>query len=288
MLRIGAIGAENSHTAAIAKLINVDKKIKGCSVDYVWGETDAFAKSAAKDGKIPNIVKHPREILGKVDAVFVDHRHPKYHLKAVWPFVERGIPAFVDKPFCYRSDEGKAFLKMARQKGTPVTSYSVLPLFNSFQRFQKKVAGLGRIVSAHSFGPCDLKSKWGGVFFYGIHQVDIMLHAFGYDVKSVLVTKNGAGNATGQLMYPSGLIVTMAFIKEGSPGFGIKAVGTEGVLDTKIEGGANPYLNGTRTFVKMFKTGEEPMTDEQMLRPVQVLEAMERSVKSGQLEKVMR
>jgi hypothetical protein len=42
-MKIGIIGAENSHTAAIAKLINVEQKIKGFSVDYVWGETDAFA-----------------------------------------------------------------------------------------------------------------------------------------------------------------------------------------------------------------------------------------------------
>ncbi len=287
-MRIGAIGAENSHTIAIAKLINIEKKIKGFSVDYVWGETDAFAKAAARDGQIPNIVKTPRQMLGKVDAVFVDHRHPKYHLKAVWPFVEAGISAFVDKPFCYRASEGKAFLKMAKKKGTPVTSFSVLPFYDSFQQFKKKVAGLGEIVAAASYGPCDLKSQWGGVFFYGIHQVDVMLHAFGYDVKSVLVTKNGAGNATGQLFYPSGLIATMALIKEGCPGFGITAIGAKGQLHMPLVGGKSPYLNGTRTFARMFKTGVEPMTHEQMLRPVQVLEALQKSVKSGKAERVAR
>ncbi len=287
-MKIGAIGAENSHTIAIAKLINVDEKIAGCSVDYVWGETDAFARKAARAGRIPNIVKTPRQMLGKVDAVFVDHRHPKYHLPAVWPFVEAGVPAFVDKPFCYRASEGKRFLQMARRRGTPVTSYSVLPFYDSFGRFTKKLAGLGTIVSASSFGPCDLRSKWGGVFFYGIHQVDAMLHAFGYDVKSVLVAKNGPNNATGQLFYRSGLVATMALIKEGCPGFGIGAVGTDGALHVPIQGGKSPYLNGTRTFTTMFKTGVEPMTHEQMLRPVQVLEAMQRSVTSGKIEKVER
>jgi len=38
----------------------------------------------------------------------------------------------------------------------------------------------------------------------------------------------------------------------------------------------------------MFKTGEQPMTREQILRPVQVLEALEKSVKSGKVEKVIR
>lgn len=284
-MRIGIIGAENSHTKAIATIINVEKRIKGCSVDYLWGETEEYAKDAATAGQIPNIVKHPREMMGKVDAVMCDHRHPKFHLKSVWPFVEAGIPAFVDKPFCYRAEEGKAFLAMAKKKGTPVTSFSVLPHYSAFQRFKKRVPALGDILSASSYGPADLKSPWGGIFFYGIHQVDILLHAFGYDVKEVLITKSGK-NATGQLIYASGFIATMALIKEGCPGFGIGAVGTKGALSVPIEGDKSPYLHGVQTFTTMFKTGKEPLTYEQMLRPVQVLEALEKSVKSGQVEKV--
>jgi len=284
-MKIGIIGSENSHTAAIAAIINIQKKIKGCSVDYVWGETPELARKAANDGQIPNIVKTPEQMLGKVDAVLCDHRHPKYHLKSVWPFVEAGIPAFVDKPFCYRAKEGKEFLKMAKKKGTPVTSFSVLTHQKTFSGFKQKLAGLGAIHSASSYGPCDLKSKWGGVFFYGIHQVDMVLHAFGFDVKSVLVTRNGA-NATGQLMYPSGLIVTMAIIKEGCHGFGMGAVGTEGALHMPIKMDKSAYLPGVKTFTDMFKTGKEPLTATEMLRPVQVLEALEKSVTSGKVEKV--
>ena len=284
-MKIGIIGAENSHTAAIAKIINVDKKIKGCSVEYVWGETAAFADRAATEGRIPNIVRRPVQMLGKVDAVLCDHRHPKYHLKSVWPFVEAGIPTFVDKPFCYRAAEGKEFLKMAKKKGTPVTSFSVLSHQASFTKFRRDIAGLGKVVSATTYGSCDLKSKWGGVFFYGIHQVDIALPAFGYDVKEVLVTKNGP-NATGQLIYQSGLVVTMALIKEGAPGFGIGAICAEGALHTPIRMDKSPYLSGVRTFTEMFKTGERPLAEEHMLKPVQVLDALEKSVTSGKIETV--
>ena len=286
-MKIGIIGAENSHTAAIARIINVHKKIKGCSVEYVWGETADFAAKAAVDGQIPNIVKSPRQMLGKVDAVLCDHRHPRFHLKSVWPFVEAGVPAFVDKPFCYRAEEGKQFLRMAKKKGTPVTSFSVLNHQASFARFKDKAENLGAILSAHTYGPCDLRSKWGGVFFYGIHQVDMVLPTFGYNVKAALVTKNGK-NANGQLFYPGGLVVNMAFIKDGSPGFGIGAVGTAGALSVPIKMDKDAYLTGVRTFVDMFKTGVEPLPYEHMIRPVQVLEALQKSVKSGKIETVQR
>jgi predicted dehydrogenase len=288
MKRIGIIGAENSHTAAIAKTINIDKKIPGFVVEYVWGETEQFAKAAAEKGSIPTIVEKPSEMKGKIDAIIIDHRHPKYHLAAARPFLGEGIPIFIDKPFCYRLDKGKAFLAEARKAKTPIASFSVLPHQKTFQNFKKKLDQAETIVSAGTAGPCDLKSPNGGVFFYGIHQVDMVLVAFGYDVEAVRMTCNGENNATGQLLYQDGKIVTMDLIKAGAPGFGIHAVTNDGVISKSIKMDANMYLGGIRTFIKMFRTGKEPVTAEQMLRPVAVLEALQKSQKSGKTERVAR
>ena len=284
-MKIGIIGAENSHTAAIAKVINVDKLVKGFTVDYVWGETAEDAKKAAKAGQIPNIVEKPREMLGKIDALIVDHRHPRFHLRAALPFVKAGIPTFIDKPFCFRSEEGVEFLKLAKKHGAPVTSFSILIHQRSFLNFVKKLETVGDVLAGETWGPCDLKSQWGGIFFYGIHQVDTVLKAFGYNVKKVLVVKNGNG-ATGQLMYPDGKIVTMNLIKEGKPGFGIGAIGTEKSIHQPVVMDKVQYLTGVKTFCKMFKTGEEPESAEEMLMPVKVLDALKRSVTSGNVEKV--
>src|SRR5690606_19571201 len=76
-LRIGIIGAENSHTIGFGKMFNIDKKFPGAGVVYVWGETEQFARNAMEKGRIPNMVKDPAEMLGKINALIVDHRHPK-------------------------------------------------------------------------------------------------------------------------------------------------------------------------------------------------------------------
>lgn len=282
---IGIIGAENSHAAAIAKTINIEKKVKGFSVDYIWGETEEFAKQAAEAGNILNIVKKSKDMLGKIDALIVDHRHPKYHLAAAQPFVEEGVPTFIDKPFCYDSQKGKDFLKTAKQKKAPVTSFSVLPHQKTFSSFLRKIEQSGEIFSGSTYGPCDLKSKWGGVFFYGIHQVDLILHAFGYNPSKVKITKNG-GNAAAEILYPMGKIVTMNLIKEGVKTFGITALSEEGFIQKSLTFDENPYLTGVKTFTKMFKTGEEPIPHKEMLKPVQVLEAIDRALKSGEEEKI--
>jgi len=282
---LGIIGAENSHSKAIATIINVEKKMKGFSVGYLWGETAAFANDTAEAGRIPNIVKKPNDMLGNVDAVLVDHRHPKYHLPAVRPFVERGIPVFVDKPFCFDPKEGAAFLKLVKKTGAPVTSFSVVPMQASFQKFKKDMEGIGKVVAGSTYGPCDLESPWGGVFFYGIHQVEMALMAFGYDVKSALITKNGNG-ATGQLLYRDGKIVTMNLVKEGAPRFGISAIGSDGAVHSGLPMDKSPYLKGVKTFCGMFRTGVAPIPHDLILRPVQVLDALARSKKSGRVENV--
>ena len=65
-LNIGIVGAENSHTVAIAKLINIDKKVPGIRVTHVWGETKKLALKASEIGHIPNIVTDPSEMIGEI------------------------------------------------------------------------------------------------------------------------------------------------------------------------------------------------------------------------------
>ena len=71
---IGIIGAENSHTIHYGKMFNIEKRFPGFEAKYVWGETAALAERAKEKGGIPTIVKDPNEMLGKIDALIVDHR----------------------------------------------------------------------------------------------------------------------------------------------------------------------------------------------------------------------
>ena len=281
MPNIGIIGAENSHTVAIAKTINIDRLVSGFSVTHVWGETPDDAKDAQERGLIPNIVQEPEDMIGQVDAAIVDHRHPKYHLPAVRPLLEAGIPLFVDKPFCYRLDEGKEFLARARELNVPVCSFSVLPKQASFAQLQEDVRELGRIISVVSTGPCDIDSEYGGVFFYGIHQVDMVVRLLDQDITHVQLNR-GEQNHTATLYSASGAISTMNLVGEGRVGFHVSVIGEKGRTDRVIGYDENTYLTGVLDFCLMFSTGETDETDSSMLTPVAVLEALEKSQESGE------
>lgn len=277
-LTIGIIGAENSHTAGFGKTFNIDKKFPGCEIKYVWGETDAFAKAAMEKGNIPNQVKDPLEMLGKIDALIVDHRHPKYHLKAAEPFVKAGIPTFIDKPFCYRASEGKAFLEMARKIGTPITSYSSIAQSDITFDLKKQLESMDKIIQVVRTGKVDLDSVYGGVFFYGVHIVQPLMYMFGEDIQRVKITRNGShGNASVQ--FNSGLFATLIF-KE-------KAYNWETFVETQKEyielkpqvKETNPARNDV-DMVEMFRTGKEPRSHQSIINTVSVLEALEKSAET--------
>ncbi|MCE5341885.1 MAG: Gfo/Idh/MocA family oxidoreductase [Planctomycetaceae bacterium] len=284
-MKIGIIGSENSHSLAIAKTINIEKKIKNCSVKFLWGETRKLAQAVAKEGKIPNIVENPLEMLGKIDALIVDHRHPKYHLDAALPFIKKGIPVFIDKPLCFNSAKGEKFLKLAKQTGSPVTSFSVVPEQKKIRQFILKKDRMGLVLAGATYGVCDVDSPYGGIFFYGIHQVEMALKAFGFNVDRVFISRNPNG-ATGQLIYSDNKIITLNFIKEGCSGFSIGAVGEKGGVFENITFDSNPYLAGIKTFTRMFLTRQEPETHENLIVPIKILEALARSLKSHKVERV--
>lgn len=278
MLRIGIVGAENSHTVAIAKTINCDGLIADAQVVGVWGETPELAKSAAERGRIPQIMETPEAFIGKVDGVVVDHRHAKDHLPAAWPLLEAGVPLFIDKPFCYRVEEGIRFLKRASELDVPVVSFSVLARQRSFLQLQQQIVALGEMSAVVTTGPCDIRSQWGGVFFYGIHQVDMLLRLAGYDLEEVAVHQGEGKDHIATLRFASGRMASMNLIGSGSPKFHVTAIGSNGRIDATIDTDDNMYLSGIQAWIEMFRTGNSPDTNEEMLGPIAALEALEEAV----------
>lgn len=289
MIRIGIVGAENTHSAAIAKTLNVQRSVPGCRVVALWGETKAFAEKTAKVGKIPRIVRRPADMVGQIDAAIVDHRHAKYHLPAAEAFLAAKLPMFIDKPFCYRLAKGKAFLARARRMRVPVTSFSTVPTSKCFAGFARQVKKSGAAVSATSFGPCDLNSPYGGIFFYGIHQVDVLLSLLGPEVRAVSVSRaRPRGDAVAALFWSSGLTASMHCLQERSAGFQVAVATEAGCLSARLESDPNPYLTGIETFCRMFRTGTQPIDHRRILATVAVLEALEKSVKTGRLVTVAK
>lgn len=284
-IRIGIIGAENSHTVGFGKMFNIDKKFPGVEITHLWGETDEFARKAAEAGKIPTIVKDPKEMLGKIDALIVDHRHAKYHLEAATPFVKTGIPTFIDKPFCYRVEEGKKFLAMARKYDTPITSFSSIAQSYATYDIKEQIASLGEINHVVRYGPLDMDSEYGGVFFYGVHLLQPLMIMFGEDIQRVKITRNGK-KGSASLVFKSGLYATLIF-KNQSYGWETFIETKKGLTELKSRVPESEPGKMYVDMVEMFRTRVEPRGHQSILNEIAILEALEKSAANEQWEEVL-
>ena len=273
MIRIGIVGAENSHTVANFENVEHRQESTGCRVTHVWGEAARYAKDAQDRGQIPTIVEKPEEMIGQVDAACVDHRDAKYHLPAVWPLMEAGIPLFVDKPFCYRVSEGRRFLDRAAELGVPVCSFSVIPRQESFSRLKEDIADMGRVVSVVTTGPCDVESEWGRRFLLW-HPPGGHGRATARQRRHPRAGQPGRKKPYRHAVFVERLRLTLNLFTEGHSAFHVSVICEKGRVDRVIGYDENPYLGGTSAFCDMFKTGNTDETRESMLKPVAVLEAL--------------
>lgn len=72
------------------------------------------------------------EMWDDVDAAFIADGggDGSLHLEHVTPYLERGIPAFIDKPFACDYKDAKAMVDLARKTDTPIMSASILSHVN--------------------------------------------------------------------------------------------------------------------------------------------------------------
>lgn len=285
MLNMGIVGAENSHCAEIAKLLNIEKAV-ACRVTTVWGENRTLAQTAAKEGQIPVIVKDWREMVDMVDGIMITHRHPKPHFEVAKFFIENGIPCFVDKPFTYTLREGKTLCRLARKHKVPITSFSIRVLHKSFKDYMRATKKIGKIDYLASMGPADIKSKYGGIFYYGIHQIDPIIEQFGTNVDTAYLRPHGKGGGIATLTYKHGSAITIHCVNNGLWEFNTTAVGNKAIVNWTFERDSSPYIAGARLFTRMFRTGKEPFAYERFLAPIAVLEALDKSLKTGKTVKV--
>ena len=108
MFRVGIIGSENSHAKAFTDIFNASGKYDDIQVVAIYGEEEEASQKISETYNVP--IMKPEEMLGKVDAIMVTSRNGKLHPIYARPFIEQGLPAFLDKPIANDSAESRHWI----------------------------------------------------------------------------------------------------------------------------------------------------------------------------------
>jgi len=296
VLKLGFVaGAGGYHAVQFAKMFNGMNEankhldpfgggppmatIDGANVVRVFDEhrPDAELLSALCD--VPEVADSLEEMFEGIDAVFIGDDLKFTQYRFAQPFLERGIPVLLDKPFAENVDAARDLIDCARDHGCLFMSTSALKYAQKFEKLYRGEEGIGDAVAVCAMGPADL--MWKRPFiFYGMHAVTIGHYAIN-DRPVEVVDIGERGRSVVGVKYMHGAQLTV-MCPHGVPvGFQVLAQGTEGAFHACDTDAAYFYSNMLEDFLAMVAQGEQTFDLLKALEVFQICCAQEESVRTG-------
>jgi predicted dehydrogenase len=179
------------------------KPLEGARVTHIWTDDPDEAPRVARTAFIDRVVDRPEDVIGAVDGVIIATDDGNDHVRRARPFVEAGLPVFVDKPLATNAEDLRQFAAWTAD-GARIMSSSGL-------RYAPELDGLGadwRWISAAT------PKSWER---YGIHLLEPVARLLGPGFESVRLV-GGRGSSVAHLAHRSGTAVTLAALEDATGG----------------------------------------------------------------------
>jgi len=140
-----------------------DFGIGDARVTHIWTQDSEISEHIARASKIETVVERLEDMLGGIDALLLARDDGENHLEMSAPFLDAGIPVFIDKPLTDNAPDLEAF-RERYARGQPILSSSCF-------RYSAELADLAKsgesrqFVYASAFSP----KYWRT---YGIHLLE--------------------------------------------------------------------------------------------------------------------
>lgn len=224
--------------------------INGATVTHVWTDDPADAPKVAKASLIPNVVARPEDVIGHVDAVIVATDKGHEHMERCRPFVEAGLPIFVDKPLVDNEADLRTFVRWVAA-GKPIMSSSCMRYAREFLRYRRSTRKLGVL----RFASITTPKSWER---YGIHALEGIYPILGPGFVSVRNTGTADRNVV-HLKHRCGADVVVVASSDMYGAFGcLELCGTTGHASAAFGDTFHAFKAQLVAFIEFLRTGHRP------------------------------
>lgn len=290
MIRIGLVDFDTSHVVAFTQRINhidvpPELRVEGARVVAGWpGDSRMmperirpYTEQLRSYGL--TIVDRMEDLFDRVDAVMIESVQGARHLERALPFLRRGMPTFVDKPFAETVQQADRMIETARRHGAPLMSASALRYDPEVLKALELRSRYGAVLSADVWTTATLHPGNPGLLHYGIHGVEMLYSLMGPGCRAVRCISTETGDAvTGY--WPDGRLGILRGIRSGEGGFGFTAHYEKGHHAAIIEG-SRFYTELLKAVVNMFASRREPIDLSETREIIAFISAARRSAAAG-------
>jgi hypothetical protein len=226
--------------------------IPGVKVTHVWCDDPADAAKVAKASFVSHVVRRPEDAIGAVDGVIIATDRGWEHVQRARPFIEAGLPVFIDKPLCDCEEDLRQFIAWHAEEKAFLSS--------SATRYAKEYVEarrqLSRAVGQPRLVTITTAKSWER---YGIHALEAvypMLRPGGWI--SVANTGSKDANIVHARHADSVDVVLAAVADMYGASSRLNVYGTSGVLTTGLKDTFHAFKAQLVAFVGYLRTGELP------------------------------
>ena len=217
--------------------------IQNLKVTHAWTQDDQVTGKLCEATLIENSVSHYKDMLGQVDAVIIARDDYEKHKEIAQPFLEDGLPVFIDKPLSLNIDDLRYF-KPYMEKGQLMSCSGL--------RYAKELDTVRGNLSEYG----SMKLIRGTVLFswekYGIHMLEAILSLTKANPVTVYSLKS---NCRSVVTYMSdGSIVQIDALGNVPKIFKIEVIGDKCISSHEITDNFSMFRRTLWHFAKMINT----------------------------------
>ncbi len=247
--------------------------IYGARVTSVWAQEKEIAESIAKTTGIRDIADSLEEMSATVDAVILARDDAENHVTMSKPFIDAGIPVFIDKPIALTREELAYFSKECA-RGKLIMSCSSMRYANEARIVKQELASLGKLELATAVG----KKDWPK---YGVHLLEALFSLLD-DPKPVAVKHIGKTNKDiVHVAFENGFQATLHLFMDISPTFQLSVFGQNGWRLIDIKNSYSMFRDNIIEFIRSVQEGKARLPFDKTERIIRTLIGASESLKAG-------
>ncbi len=248
-----------------------DDAIADATVTHIWTQDKKISEHIAAASLIDNIVENYQDMIGLVDAVLLARDDPENHKEMSRPFLEAGVPIYIDKPLATSVAEAEKIYSFQKYD-SQIFSCSALGFADEFDPKKNDFSSLGKLKQVKA----TIMKDWQK---YSVHIIEPVLKIIGNQgiAKKVEATHR-AETRTVKIIWESGLITNFATTGNNQSPLEICLEGETGSKALLFKDTYAAFKNALEAFIDAVRT-RQSIQRQFVLKVIDVIEKGELGVK---------